>query len=139
MGVSSSSFVSRLVLFTGREGDGIGRTLELDFVLNDQGLALVLNLLRELGRDGVVSGGILDDETLVANHAGIDGRLLDSPFTDVGPFLFLFSGASHVLLGMGRLPPLLPVPSKLLEEVCLQLGGLRDSWSAGIHPITSPI
>lgn len=39
--------------------------MELGLVLNDQGLALVVNSLGKLGRDGVVSSLVLENETLV--------------------------------------------------------------------------
>lgn len=41
-------------------------TLEFGLVLNNQGLALVVNGLGELGRDGVVSSLVLENKTLVA-------------------------------------------------------------------------
>ncbi len=99
-------------------------TLKLNFVLDNKCLSLVLNLLGELGRDGVMSCGILDDKTFVTLHALIDMRLLYSPLSDVCPFLILVR-TSCVLLGMGWLPSSLPIFCELLEEVGLELGRLR--------------
>jgi len=106
-------------------------TLKLDFVLDDESLALVINLLGELGRDGVVSGRVLDNKTLIALHSLVDGRLLDRPLADIGPFLLIFARAGHVLLGVRWLPSLLPVVGELLEEASLDGGGLKDRVSIG--------
>lgn len=95
-------------------------TLQLDLVLDHQGLTLGVDLLGELGRDGVVGGDILDNKTLIALHALVDGRLLNGPLADVGPLLV----ALRLLLGVRGLPSLLPVISKLFEERSLKLGGL---------------
>jgi hypothetical protein len=89
--------------------------------LDDEGLALGVDLLRELGRDGVMGSRVLDDQTLVTLHALVDGRLLDSPLANVGPLLL----TGVVLLRIGRLPPGLPVVGELLEEGSLELGRLR--------------
>jgi hypothetical protein len=75
--------------------------LRLDLVLNNQGLALVVNLLGEFGGDGVVGSGVLYDQTLVTIDPLEDGRLLDSPFANVGPVILRLV----VLLRVGRLPP----------------------------------
>jgi hypothetical protein len=115
-------------------------TLELHLVLHDERLALVVNLLGELGRDGVVRGRVLDNEALVAVDALVLVGLLDRPLADVGPFLLcVLVGAAGVLLGVGRLPPGLPVVGELLEEVRLDGGGLSDWWelSAAVHDIPS--
>ena len=87
------------------------RVLGLDLILDHQGLALVVDLLGELGGNGVVRGRVLDDQTLIAFNTLEDGRLFDSPLTDVGPVLL---GLGVVLLGAGTLPPGLPVISELL-------------------------
>lgn len=63
--------------------------MKLDLILNNEGLPLVINLLWELGRDGMMSCGILDDKTLIAVHALEDMRLLYSPFSNICPFLIL--------------------------------------------------
>lgn len=101
-------------------------TLELDLILNNEGLALVVNLLGELGRDGVVSGSVLDDKPLIALDTLVLEGLLDRPFTNIGPFLLLLVlvGGGGILLGVGRLPPCLPVIGELLKEVCLDGGRL---------------
>ena len=44
-------------------------TLKFDLVLDNQVLVLGVNRLRELGRDGMVSSLVLDNETFVAFHA----------------------------------------------------------------------
>jgi hypothetical protein len=95
--------------------------LRFDLVLNDQGLALVVNLFGELGRDGVVGGGVLHDQTLVALDTFEDRWLLNCPFTNISPLL-IFLGV--VLLRMRRLPPRLPVIRELLEERSLEGGRL---------------
>lgn len=43
-------------------------TLKLDFILNHQCLVRIVDLLIEFGGDGVMSGRVLDDETLVAHN-----------------------------------------------------------------------
>jgi hypothetical protein len=122
-----------------REGNKL--TLQLDLVLDHQGLTLGVDLLGELGRDGVVGSGVLDDKTLVAFHAFVDGGLLNCPLADVCPFLVAALG---VLLGVRRLPPLLPVVGELLKEGGLKLGRLqrcasvcrpvtRDGWRMAIE------
>lgn len=62
-------------------------TLKLDLVLNDEGLVLVVDLLRELGGDGVVSGLVFEHETLVALNALENTGLLNGPGADIRPFL----------------------------------------------------
>jgi hypothetical protein len=98
--------------------------LKLDFVLDNECLSLVLNLLGELGRDGMMSCGILDNKTFVTLHALVDMRLFYSPLSNVCPFLILVR-TPCVLLGMGWLPSCLPIVCELLEEVGLELGRLR--------------
>ena len=99
-------------------------TLQLNLVLNDQGLASVVNLVRQLGRDGMVGSLVLDNKTLLTLHSLQDVGLLNCPLANVGPLLI---GAGGILLGMGRFPSLLPVVGKLLDEAGggLQGGGLR--------------
>ncbi len=96
------------------------RTLELDLVLDHQSLALGVDLLRELGRDGVVGSRVLDDKTSITLNSLVDSRLLNSPLADVGPLLI----ALDVLLGVGRLPPLLPALGELFYEWPLDLARL---------------
>lgn len=101
-------------------------TLKLDLVLDDESLTLVVDLLGELGRDGVVSSRALDNKTLVALDALELVGLLDGPLANVGPFLFaLLVGAGSILLGGGNLPSLLPVVGELLEKITLDGGGLE--------------
>jgi hypothetical protein len=97
--------------------------LKLDFVLNNKCLSLVIDLLGELGRDGMMSCSVLDDKTLVALHALVDMWLFYSPFSNISPFLILV-GTLCVLLGMGWLPSCLPVICELLKEIGLELGRL---------------
>lgn len=96
-------------------------TLELNLILNNQGLILVVNLLGELGRDGMVSGGVLDHQTLVALNALQHGGLLDRPFTDVGPILLRLG---ILLLRVGGSPSGVPVVRELLQEWSLKASGL---------------
>jgi hypothetical protein len=108
--------------------------LELDLVLNNEGLSLVVNFLGELGRDGMMSCGVLDDKTLVAFHALVDMRLLDSPFSNICPFLIFLAGALGVLLGMGWLPSRLPIVGELLDKVTLdgcRLCGIKLVYQLG--------
>jgi len=91
--------------------------LRLNLVLDHKGLALVVNLLRELGRDSVVSGRVLDDQTLVAFNTLEDSGLLDRPLANVGPVLL---GLGIILLCGGALPPGLPIVGKLLKEGSLE-------------------
>lgn len=100
-------------------------TLELGLVLNDEGVVFVDHGLGELGGNGVVSSFVLEDKTLVSLNTTEDTWLLDGPGTDVSPLLF-----SSLLLGVRGLPSRLPVVGELLEEVCLERGGLRrvSAW-----------
>ena len=78
------------------------RTLQLDLILNHEGLAGVIDGGREFGRDGVMSGFIFQDETFVAGDSLEDARLLDRPSANVRP---LFLGRLVVdLLSVRRLP-----------------------------------
>ena len=90
--------------------------MKLDFVLDNKSLALIVDLLWELGRDGMMSSWVLDDKTLVALHTLEDMRLLYSPFSDICPFLVLVR-ALGILLGVGWLPSSLPIVCELLNEV----------------------
>ena len=92
-------------------------TLRLDLVLNHQSLALVVNLLGELGGNGVVSRRVLHDKTLVTLNSLENGRFFDGPLTNVGP-LFLRLGV--VLFGLGRSPSGFPALGELFEERRLQ-------------------
>jgi hypothetical protein len=99
-------------------------TLQLHLVLDDEGLALVLDLLGELGGDGVVSGGVLNHQALITLDALEDMGLLYGPLSNVGPLLVLLVGAGGVLLSGGRLPAGIPAIGELLKEVGLDGGGL---------------
>jgi hypothetical protein len=95
--------------------------LWFNLVLDHQGLALVVNLLRELGGDGVMGSGVLHDQTLVAIDTLQDSRLFHGPFTNVGPFVLRLG---IILLRGRRLPTRLPVIGELLQERSLEGSGL---------------
>jgi hypothetical protein len=97
--------------------------LRLDLVLDNQGLALRVNLLGELGRDRVVSGRVLNNKTLVALNTLEDGGLLNGPLADVSP---VFIRLGVILLRVGALPAGLPVVGELLEEGSLERGRLQE-------------
>ena len=65
-------------------------TLKLDFILDYQGFALVVNFLVEFGGDSVVSGLVLHNKALVADNGLENVGLLDSPFAHVRPILSRF-------------------------------------------------
>lgn len=96
-------------------------TLRLDLILNNQGLALVINLLREFRRDSMVGGRVLYNETLVSVDTLEDSGFLNGPFTDVGPVLFRLG---VILLRMGWRPPRFPIIGELLEERSFEGGRL---------------
>ena len=99
-------------------------TLKLYLILDNKGLALVVNFLRELGRDSVMGGGVLYHKALITFHTLIDMWLFNSPLADICPFLVRFIRAFHVLLSMGRLPSIFPAICELLQEIRLDGGGL---------------
>lgn len=108
-------------------------TLRLDLILDNQGLAFVINLLGEFRRDGVVGSRVLHDETLVSVDALKDRGFLNGPFTDVGPVLFRLG---VILLRMGWCPPRFPVIGELLEEGSFQggrLGAVSKPRRDGAH------
>lgn len=109
----------------------LGLTLELDFVLNDERLALVINGLGELRRNCMMGGGVLDNESLVAFHTLEDGGLLDCPLADVGPLLFLVS--LRLLLGVGWLPSSVPTVGKLFQEIGLDRRRLGEVESLALR------
>jgi hypothetical protein len=88
-------------------------TLKFDLVLNDQRLLLGADGLREFGGDGMVSSLVLDDETLVTNHAIEDLCFLNGPLSNVSPLLFAGGALLLLLLCMRRLPPSIPVGGEL--------------------------
>ena len=90
-------------------------TLFLGLILNNEGLALVVDRLGEFGGDGVVGCLVLEDKSLVASNAAKDSRLLYGPCANVGPFLLCV-----LLLCMGNTPSVLPVVCELLQEGCLE-------------------
>jgi hypothetical protein len=102
-------------------------TLELDLVLDNKRLSIVVDGLGELGRDGMMGSLVLDHETLVTLHALQDRGLFHSPLADVGPFLV---GGLVILLSRRDLPARFPVVGELLEQRCLELGGLVECPSA---------
>lgn len=77
-------------------------TLQLDLILDHQGLVLVVDLLGELGGDSVMGRRVLDHETLVALNTLQDGGFLDRPGANVGPVLIRLG---VLLLGVGGGPP----------------------------------
>jgi hypothetical protein len=89
----------------------VEHTLELDFVLHNKGVALVVNGLGELGRDGVMSGLVLNDQTLIALHTLQHGGLLYSPVADISPLLL---SRLVILLCVRSLPSTLPIVRELL-------------------------
>ena len=62
-------------------------TLELDLILNHQGVVGVIDGLGELGGDGMVGSWVLDHETLIAFDTLVDGGFLNGPLSDIGPVL----------------------------------------------------
>ena len=99
-------------------------TLEFDFILDNESLSLIVDLLRELGGNGMMGSCVLNNKTLIAFHAFVDTGLLDGPFSNVCPLL-IFVGALGVLLSVGRLPSCIPIVGELLNEVALDLARLR--------------
>lgn len=99
-------------------------TLHLDLVLNNEGLSLVVNLLGEFGRNGVMGSCVLDNETFITLHTLEDVGLLYSPFSNISPFFFLFARTLCVFLGVGWLPSCFPVIGELFNEVAGNLGRL---------------
>lgn len=100
-------------------------TLKLDFVLDYERLLLGINGLGELGRDGVVSSLVLENQALVTFDTLVDGGLLDLPVANKGP-LFLSVAALGVdfLFGVRCLPSCGPVVGELLKEWGFEAGGL---------------
>lgn len=88
-------------------------TLRFHLILNHQRLALVVNLLGELGGNGMVSRNVLHNKTLVALHSLENGGFFDGPFTDIGP-LILRLGV--ILFGLGRSPSRFPALGELFKE-----------------------
>jgi hypothetical protein len=88
--------------------------LQLNFILNNQGLPLWIDGLLELGGDGMMGSLVLNDQAFVALHPLEDTWLLNGPIANVGPFfgciLFFF------LLSVRWLPPRIPIISELLKE-----------------------
>ena len=98
------------------------RTLKFDFVLDNEGLALVVNDLGKLGRNGMMSGLVFENETLVTLHALEDCRLFDRPGADIGPVL-----VSVCLFCVRGLPSCLPVIGELLQKRSFYAGGLEEA------------
>jgi hypothetical protein len=84
--------------------------LELDLILDDQSLALVVDLGGEFGRDGMVGSWVLEHQTLVANDAWENLRLFDRPLANIGP---VFVALRVLLLRVGDLPSCVPVVGEL--------------------------
>ena len=96
--------------------------LELDLVLDNEGVVLVVDGLGELGGNGVMSSLVLDNKTLIALNTLEDSGLLDSPVANVRPLLIV---GLDVLLCVRGLPSGLPIVCELLKEGSFQCGGLR--------------
>ena len=62
-------------------------TLQLHFILHYERFPFVVYRLGKLGRDGMMRSRILDDETLVTDHARHDCSFFDSPFSHICPVL----------------------------------------------------
>jgi len=92
-------------------------TLKFNFILHNEGLSLVLNLLWEFGRDCVMGGCVLDNETLITLNSLIDSGFLYGPLSNICPLLICLVGVLGVLLGVGWLPPRFPAVCELLKEV----------------------
>jgi hypothetical protein len=101
--------------------------LRLDLILDNKSLALVIDLLRELGRDGVVGRDILNNQTLVSVNTLVDGRFLNGPFADISPILLRLG---VFLLGVRRSPPRFPVVRELFQEGSFKAGRLKRLKSA---------
>ena len=95
-------------------------TLELDLILYDNGLALVVNLLGKFGGDGMMSSGVLDDETFIAFDALEDSGLFYCPLSNVGPVLLTLG---VIFLGFGWDPSRVPIVGELLQK-----GGSHFRW-----------
>ncbi len=95
--------------------------MELDFVLDYQGLVLVVDLFVEFGGNGMMGRGILDDKAFVAINGFQHMRLLDGPFSDIGPILVCLR---VLFLGVRWLPSRVPIVGKLFEEWSFDVCGL---------------
>ena len=99
--------------------------MKFDLILNDKGLALVINLLGEFRRNGMMGSCVLYDQTLIALHSLVHVWFFDGPFTDVCPFLVLVRTLG-ILLGVRWLPSCLPIICELFDKVTLDLGRLFE-------------
>jgi hypothetical protein len=97
-------------------------TLKLNFILNNQRLALWIDRFVEFGGNGMMSSLVLHDETFVTNHTGEHSGFLDSPVANIGPFFL--SALLLFFLGVRRLPPTVPIRCELFEERGLEFSGL---------------
>lgn len=95
--------------------------LEFGFILDDEGLALGVDWLCDGSRDGVVSGLVFGDESLVADDGDLFERFLNGPFANVGEGLSADGGLFSCL---GWSPAFLPVAGELFEERGFDSGGL---------------
>jgi hypothetical protein len=111
--------------------------LQLDFVLDNERLALGVDGLGELGRDGMVGSLVLDDQALVALNALQFSWLLNGPVANVGPFLLGGGVLLFFFLGMGRLPPRVPVVCELFQEGGLQVGRLETKGERAENGVTA--
>lgn len=97
--------------------------LKFDFVLDDEGLALVVDDRREFGRDGVVGSCVLHNKALVTHNSREDSGFFDRPLPHVGPILLALG---VLLFGMGGGPSRVPVVGELFEEGSFQSGRLAE-------------
>lgn len=82
--------------------------MEFGLVLHDKSLVSVVDGLWKLCGNGVVSGLVLEHETLVAFNGTQDGWLLDGPCANVCPFFLCV-----LLFGVRCLPSRVPVIGEL--------------------------
>lgn len=79
----------------------------------------------------MVSGGVLDNKTLIAVNSLVLDRLLNGPLADVCPLLLR---AGRILLCVRGLPSLVPVVGELFKEVSLEVGRLYSDVLADNRP-----
>ena len=107
-------------------------TLKLDFILYHQRLPLIVDLLGELGRDGMMGRLVLHHQALVAFYPFEHMRFFDGPLANVRPLLVgLFILLVLFLLSMRGRPSRVPVIGELFDKGALQVGWLITETSTG--------